>query len=186
MAHRLAPAPRATARSTARAQVPLVAAIQVLVMALWFSASAVVPQLQRSWGISAQEAGWLTSVVQIGFVAGALGSSTWNLPDRVPPRVLVGASSLVGTAATLSFALWADGLPKALFLRFVTGLALAGVYPVGMKVMVSWVERGRGQALGVLLAALTVGTGVPQLVRAVTTLPWQGVLFTSSGLAAVD
>ena len=64
--------------------------------------------------------------------------------------------------------------------RFVTGLALAGVYPVGMKLMTSWFDRGRGFALGVLIAALTLGSAMPQLVSSFASLPWRGVLATAS------
>ena len=70
--------------------------------------------------------------------------------------------------------------PWAVTLRFVTGVALAGVYPVGMKLMTSWFDRGRGFALGVLIAALTLGSAMPQLVSSFASLPWRGVLATAS------
>ncbi len=42
--------------------------------------------------------------------------------------------------------------------RFITGLALAGIYPVGMKVVVSWAPGGIGNALGWLIGALTLAS----------------------------
>ncbi|HYI17797.1 MAG TPA: hypothetical protein VD836_03765, partial [Solirubrobacteraceae bacterium] len=76
----------------ARRQLALIALVQVLAMALWFSMSAVVPSLREDWGISAQEAGWLTAAVQLGFVTGAVLSAVANLPDLVRPPLLIGVS----------------------------------------------------------------------------------------------
>lgn len=56
-------------------------------------------------------------------------------------------------------------------MRFLTGFTLAGVYPVGMKIMTTWFTRGRGLALGVMVGALTIGSAAPQLVRT-QGLPW--------------
>jgi len=79
--------------------------------------------------------------VQLGFVAGACASSLLNLPD------------VVAAAATGAIAVFATGPASATALRFLTGMALAGVYPVGMKLASSWYARGRGLALGILVAA---------------------------------
>ena len=42
----------------------------LLGMSEWFTASAVAPDLQARWGLTATQVGWLTTVVQLGFVAG--------------------------------------------------------------------------------------------------------------------
>jgi MFS family permease len=167
-----------------RRQLALIALVQVLAMALWFSMSAVVPALRDEWGVSEQEAAWLTAAVQIGFVVGALASAAFNLADIVRPPLLIGASAALGALATLLLAGASDGLGSAIPLRFLTGVALAGVYPVGMRLMASWFDRGRGFALGVLVGALTLGSALPQLLNGVTTLPWRGVL-TAAGLLAL-
>lgn len=169
----------------ARRQLALIALVQVLAMALWFSASAVVPSLRTEWGLSAAAATWLTIPVQLGFVAGALASAVLNLADRVSPPLLIGASAALGAVATAVLAAWSDGLGSAVALRFVTGFALAGVYPVGMRLMASWFDHGRGFALGVLVGALTLGSGLPQLLNGATELPWRGVLGVAALLAAV-
>ena len=62
------------ARPAARRQLALIALVQVLVLACWFSASSVVPALRRDWEISSFQATLLTVAVQVGFVAGAPGS----------------------------------------------------------------------------------------------------------------
>lgn len=164
-------------------QLGLIAATQVLAMAMWFSASAVLPSLREAWQLDGAQAGWLTATVQLGFVAGALTSAVLNLPDRLPPQQLLAASAVGAAVATATIALFVDDFGVAVALRFVTGFFLAGVYPVGMKLMTSWFgSAGRGLALGVLVGALTLGSALPHLVNASGTLPWQNVLLTASGL----
>jgi MFS family permease len=71
-------------------------------------------------------------------------------------------------------------------LRFVTGAALAGVYPPGMKLAAGWFRESRGVALGVLVGALTLGSAAPHLVRwAVPGDAWRLVLMIAAGLAGV-
>jgi MFS family permease len=172
-------------RSTAGRQLALIALVQVLVLACWFSASAVVPALRRDWDISSFQATLLTVAVQLGFVTGAVSSAAVNLADRFPAHKVVAASALVAAAATGLIALVVDGMPWAVTLRFVTGVALAGVYTVGKKLMRGWFDRGRGFALGVLIGALTLGSAMPQLVSSFASLPWRGVLVTAAVSALV-
>ncbi len=152
-------------------------------MSLWFSASAVVPALVEDWSITGGSGSWLTGAVQLGFVAGALLSASLNLADRVSPRVLIGTCALGGAATNGAVALLAEGLSTAVPLRFLTGVFLAGIYPTGMKLAASWFRRGRGLAIGVVVGALTLGSGTPHLINGVGDLPWQGVLVASSALA---
>ncbi len=166
--------------SRARRQLGLIAAVQVLALACWFAASAVAPALREAWGVSAVASALLTVGVQLGFVTGAVTSAALNLADRVPAHRMVAVSALVAAASTAAIATFVDSLAPAVALRFVTGMALAGVYPVGMKLMTSWFDRGRGFALGVLVGALTLGSAMPQLVSSIATLPWRGVLAVSA------
>ena len=62
----------------------LLALAELLAMATWFSASAVLPALTDSWELNEAGQAWLTMTVQIGFVIGALGSAILNLADRIP------------------------------------------------------------------------------------------------------
>nr|WP_281363329.1 MFS transporter [Nocardioides perillae] len=163
----------------------MIALVEVLAMATWFSASAVVPALRADWGVGDAGAAALTVAVQLGFVAGALGSAALNLADRVPAHLLVAGSAALAAGSTAVIALAVESLGPAVALRAVTGVALAGVYPPGLKLMASWFDRGRGAALGVLVAALTLGSAAPQLLNAVAVLPWRGVLLVASSLAAL-
>ncbi|BDZ42425.1 hypothetical protein GCM10025865_17240 [Paraoerskovia sediminicola] len=135
--------------TTARRQRALVAVVVVLALAVWFSATAVVPTLRAEWGITATEAVWLTASVQIGFAVGALLSAGLNLADRFPPQHLLAVSAAAAALCTVALAVVADGLAVAVPLRLLTGFFLAGVYPVGMKLTVSWSPgRAAGQRWG--------------------------------------
>ena len=158
---------------------------ELLGMTLWFSASAVVPTLREEWELSSSSAAWLTISVQIGFVAGTVASAILNLPDVMNSRRLFGIAALLGAGSNGAFAFLADGLVLGIPLRFLTGVFLAGVYPPGMKLAATWSVRYRGFAIGLLVGALTVGSASPHLVRSLTDLPWQEVVFTSSVLAVV-
>jgi MFS family permease len=171
--------------AAARRQLGLIAAVQVLALACWFAASAVAPALREEWGVSSLAAALLTVAVQLGFVAGAVTSAALNVADRVPAHRLAAVSALVAAASTAAIAAFVDALAPAVALRFLTGAALAGVYPVGMKLMTSWFDRGRGFALGVLVGALTLGSAMPQLVSSIATLPWRGVLAVSAASATL-
>ncbi|NYV73746.1 MFS transporter [Streptomyces sp. UH6] len=158
-----------------------IAAVQVLGLAVWFSMSAVVPSLRNDWGLTAGGAVWLTASVQIGFVAGAVISTSLNLPDRVAPQRLLAAGAAAAAVCTVALALFADRSAVAVPLRFVTGMFLAAVYPTGMKLMASWSGSARrGRTMGVLVAALTLGSTLPHLIAGLGSLPWRGVLLAAA------
>jgi MFS family permease len=140
---------------------------ELLAMSLWFSATAAAPELAAAWGLTPGETAWLTTAVQLGFVVGALLSSALTLSDVVRPRHLFAASSVAGAAFTAAIAGVVTSATPAIVLRFLTGVALAGVYPTGMKILAGWFKQGRGFAIGVLVGALTVGSALPHLLRAV-------------------
>lgn len=139
----------------------LLALAELLAMATWFSASAVIPALTEVWALDDGGQAWLTMTVQIGFVVGALGSAIFNLADRIPERRFFSASALLAGLVTEMIRLFTHSLGPALILRFSTGVFLAGVYPVGMKIMATWTRKDRGLAIGFLVGALTVGSVSP-------------------------
>lgn len=162
----------------------LIALGQLLALSLWFSASAVGPQLREIWQLSTGQVAGLTIAVQIGFVIGALSSSILNVADIVPSRRLFFLAALGGAVVNLGLlAIRPETTGVGLLLRFFTGVLLAGVYPAGLKVMAGWFRKRRGMALGVLVGALTVGSASPHLIRGLG-LDWRGVVIASSLLAA--
>lgn len=164
----------------------LVGVAELFAMTLWFSASAVSPELARLWGLSEAEQAWLTNAVQLGFVVGALGSATLTISDTFQPRYVFAGSAVVGAAATGAIAAFVGSALPAILLRFVTGVALAGVYPTGMKMMAGWFDTGRGLSIGVLVGALTVGSATPHLLRVVGGVGNPRlVLYGATGIALV-
>ena len=162
-----------------------IAGAQLFALTLWFSASAVAPQLEETWQLSVGEVTWLTLTVQLGFVAGALGIALSGIADVIPARRLFAVSAIAaaGVNGALLF-VTASTVPLAFGLRFATGLLLAGVYPSGLKTMAGWFQAGRGMALGVLVGALTIGTATPHLVRGLGA-DWQGVIVAASAMTLV-
>lgn len=152
----------------------------VLPLTTWFSATAVLPGLTQHWSLSGSEAAWLTNGVQAGFVIGALISSILSLADIWRLQYLMAASALVAGIANAAL-LIDPGAFGAIVARFVTGAALAGVYPPVLKYLSTWFVRGRGLALGLLVGSLTLGSGIPHLVRGLGTgVDWPLVIGLTS------
>ncbi len=166
--------------SSQRRALATIAVGQLFALSLWFSASAVAPQLRDLWSLSTGQEAGLTLAVQLGFVVGALLSALFNLADVVPSRRLFLVSAFGGAVANLGLLFMSEStVTFTLGLRFMTGVFLAGVYPAGLKVMSGWFKTGRGMALGVLVGALTLGSASPHLVRGLG-LEWQGVVIAAS------
>ncbi len=177
--------PAASTAADRRLALAAIAVSQLLVLTLWFSASAVAPQLEDAWALSSGQVAALTLAVQVGFVVGAVGFAVAGVADVVPARRLFLVAALAGAGANAALLLVGpDTLTLAFGLRLSTGVALAGVYPSGLKVMAGWFRRGRGMALGVLVGALTVGSAGPHLIRGIG-FDWRGVIVGASALAVV-
>jgi MFS family permease len=157
-------------------------------MSLWFAGTAVLPQLVTLWHGNLALGSWLTLSVQLGFVAGALLLALFNVADVFSAPRLIAASAAVAALCNAAFGLVAaEHVWVAIALRFLTGAALAGVYPPGMKVLAGWFKSGRGEALGILIGALTLGSATPHGINALGGVneAWRTVIFASSGLALV-
>ena len=169
-----------------RGTVLVLSLAEFLGMSVWFSASAVVPALSTDWHLSGADQAWLTMSVQIGFVVGAFASSLLNLADIIAAEKLFAFSSLLAAIATAAIPAFAFGLTPALVFRFFTGVVLAGVYPVGMKIIATWTKEDRGLGIGLLVGALTIGSAAPHFISAFGGIgQWQPVLYYSAGLAAL-
>jgi MFS family permease len=163
----------------------LLSLAELLGMSLWFTGTAVLPQVTAMWHSGIALGSWLTIAVQIGFSVGALTFALFNIPDVFNPiRVLV-ASAFLAAAANAAFAFVAQDPLPAILLRGATGFFLAGVYPVGMKVIAGWFQRGRGLALGTMIGALTVGSAVPHAVNSLGGIGWRGVVLLGSAQAVL-
>jgi len=171
--------------TTKLASVAIIAVCQVAALALWFSASAVVPALVREYGLSGFAQAALTSGVQAGFVVGCIVSAVLGLPDRVDPRRLFAACALAGAIANAFLLVVEPTSAVVPVLRFVTGIAMAGVYPVGMKLAATWAKGDMGLMVGILVGALTLGSALPHLFNALGGVNWRIPVAISSITALV-
>ncbi len=162
----------------------LLSTAELLGMSLWFAASAVAPQLSALWNLDSTQAGWLTTIVQLGFVAGTAVSAALNLADILPSRLLFASAALAGAIANAAI-LTAGGFHSALVLRFLTGVFLAGVYPPAMKMIATWFRAQRGLAIGTVVGALTIGKATPYLVHAIPGVGVRPVVLTASAGAVI-
>ena len=162
----------------------LLAVAELLGMSLWFAASAVSPQLAAQWSLDPSATGWLTTIVQLGFVAGTAASAMLNLADVFPSKRLFAASALAGAIANAAM-IAAPSYAVALLLRFFTGFFLAGVYPPAMKMIATWFRSQRGLAIGTIVGALTIGKATPYLVHALPDAGVNAVILTASSGAVI-
>lgn len=164
----------------------LIVLAQFLGTSLWFSANGVADELMTAWGIDAGGIGRLTSAVQLGFIAGTLSFSFSGLADRFAASRIFMVCAIGGAAANAAFAYASGSWELALWWRFLTGIALAGVYPLGMKLVVTWAPEKKGQVLGWLVGMLVLGTSAPHFIRATEFLAdWQAMVLVASGLAVL-
>jgi MFS family permease len=162
----------------------LLAVAELLGMSLWFAASAVAPQLAAQWTLSAGQTGWLTTIVQLGFVVGTGAAALLNLADLLPARSYFATAAVAGALANAGLVL-VDRYPQALVLRFLTGLCLAGVYPPAMKMASTWFRARRGLAIGTVVGALTIGKATPYLVHAIPAAGPSVVILAASTFALI-
>ena len=166
--------------------VPVIVIAQLFGTSLWFSANSAADDLIRTWGIAPAEIGTLTNAVQFGFILGTLSFAVSGLADRYAASRIFALCALLGALFNAAFALFASDMASGIPLRFAVGLCLAGVYPLGMKLVVSWVPERAGAALAQLVGMLTLGTALPHGIRlAGAGWSWQATILVSSALALI-
>ena len=164
--------------------IALIAVCQVAAMALWFSASSALPSLVAEFHLTPFAQAALTSGVQLGFVIGCLASALLGLPDRFDPRRLFAVSAAIGAVANALLLAVNPASAAAPLLRLVTGVCMAGVYPVGMKLAATWAKGDMGLMVGILVGALTLGSASPHLFNALGGVDWR-IPITVSSISAV-
>jgi MFS family permease len=163
------------------ASIAIIAFCQVGAMASWLSATAVIPALKAEIGLDATTASLFTSAVQLGFVVGTLFSAFFGLADRVDPRRFFMWSAIAAAAADAAIIVLDPTSPLVILLRFVTGVCMAGIYPVGMKLATTWARGDMGLMVGLLVGALTLGSASPHLFNALGGIDWRFTMATAAG-----
>ncbi|MFP5343673.1 MAG: MFS transporter [Candidatus Limnocylindria bacterium] len=148
-----------------------------------FATSSVAPTLRAEWGMDALGLPLLTIAVLLGFAVAAVGLAAVGAPDVVSGPRLFAIGAFGAGAANLGLALVAMDLASALPFRALTGAAQAAAYPVALKLVAGWFRHDRGLATGTIIGALTLGTALPLLFRAVGAaagLDWRAVIVAAS------
>jgi MFS family permease len=132
---------------------------------------ATLPQIAASWGLNASEAGWIGGVYFAGYAVAVPFLSSAS--DHVDGRRLLTGSALIGAAASLAFGFWADGFIPAVTLRFLGGVAIAGVHMPGLKMLTDR-TTGSAQARGsaVYTSCYAAGNGISFLLAGVISARW--------------
>ena len=152
----------------------------IMSLTTWFSATAILPELTASLSLSPALAPWLTNAVQLGFVVGALASAALSIADVWPMTRIMAVAAVLAALANAVLLLEPSAV-TAIAARFMTGAALAGVYPPALKFIATWFVRGRGLAMGAMVGSLTLGSAMPHLFRAFGDgVDWQSVIVVSS------
>jgi MFS family permease len=158
---------------------------QFMGTSLWFAGNAAAPELESLLG----ETGlvpWITSSVQLGFILGTFGYAFFQVADRFSPSKVFLWSAVAAALANLSLLFLPMQFEVLLGGRFLTGIFLGGIYPVGMKIAADYVEDGLGMALGFLVGALVLGTSFPFLLQALDwNLSYPLLFAVPSGLAVL-
>ena len=162
----------------------LIVFAELLGTSLWFSINSVADNLMSTWDINLAGIGLLTNAVQLGFVAGTLIFAFGGIADRFRPSRIFSICALLGALFNGLFALYADSILLGSVLRFLVGVCLAGIYPIGMKLIITWDPGRASQRLAQLVGMLILGTALPHATRYFgVDWPWQLVILFSSILA---
>ncbi|WP_287950837.1 MFS transporter [Acidiplasma sp.] len=157
---------------------------ELMVMSLWFSASAIAPELAIIWGVSGIGTLIVTLMVQFGFVGGALISASLGLADKINPRKLFAFSAFMSAIFTVMFVFLYHHFFVELILMLLTGIMMAGIYPVAVLIVSSWFPARRGLALGIVIAGLTLGSALPHIILDLPFIrEWEELLEFSSMLS---
>jgi MFS family permease len=148
--------------------------------------AAVLPEIARAWHLSASAAGWIGGVYFAGYAAAVPVLA--SLTDHIDGRRVFAASSLLGAAASFAFAGCAEGLWTALVLRFLSGVALAGVHMPGLKLLAERTSgRGRARGSAVYASSYALGAAGSFFVAGAVdaAFGWRAT-FTISGIAPLS
>ncbi len=150
---------------------------------LWFAGNAVMSDLLINFGLEKSALGHLSSVVQLGFIVGTFLFALLTVADRFSPSKVFLICAILASVTNIFLVMENNNLGSLLFIRFVVGFFLAGIYPVGMKIAADHFDRGLGKALGLLVGALVLGTAFPHLLVAIDlSIDWITIIYLISGL----
>ena len=134
--------------------VALVCLSQTLAQIGAFSVPALLPVFIDAWRLSNTEAGWITAIFYLAYVAAV--PVLVSLTDRTDPKCIYLLGTALITVAGLGYAWFADGFWSAMVFRALWGVGWAGTYMPGLKALSDLVE-GPSQSRAVTGHAASVG-----------------------------
>ena len=164
----------------------LIVIAQMFGTSLWFSTNGVLKQIGEIWSLSASDLGSLTNSVQFGFIIGTLFFTITGFADKFKPSRIVTLCCFLGATFNALIVFEDISFNFVIFSRLVVGVALAGIYPIGMKLIISWDPQKAPNTLGLLVGMLVLGSSLPYLIRALgISLDWQYTVILTSGLCYI-
>jgi MFS family permease len=140
---------------------------------------AVMPQhLIPLWHLTATEAGLMASAFAIGYML-AVPILT-SLTDRMDARIILLAGSALNGLATVSFAVFAEGIVSAIIMWGLAGIGFAGAYMPGLKALTDRLKPGdMSRSVTLYTATFSLGVGLSFLVAQLTAeyLGWRTAFY---------
>ena len=163
---------------------PIIIFGELLGTSLWFSINSVANDLMSAWDINLASIGYLTIAVQFGFVLGTLLFALGGIADKFRPSQLFSVCAALGALFNGLFVFYAENIYVGSAFRFTVGICLAGIYPIGMKLIITWDPQKASQRIAQLVGMLTLGTALPHATRYFgVDWTWQSVILASSASA---
>lgn len=106
---------------------------EALNMAGYSAVAALLPELRQAWALGNAEVGIVEGAFSVGYIAAVPILVTWT--DRRDPRIIYLAATALSIVAGLGLAFVAHDLWSAAMLRAAAGVALAGTYMPGLKIL---------------------------------------------------
>src|SRR5215471_11346352 len=147
--------------------------------------AATLHEIAAAWSLGATESGWIGGIYFAGYAIAVPFLATAT--DRRDGRRLYVGSALLGAAASLAFAVFADGFVLALIVRFLGGIGLAGVHMPGLNLLMDRVDRShQGRAAGIYTSSYAAGSAVSFMIAGVvdTAFGWRAT-FIAAGIGSV-
>ena len=165
---------------------PIIVFAQFAGTSLWFAGNAMLPQVQEIWSLPKSSIASITSAVMLGFITGTFLFAFFSISDRFKPTLIFLMCSFLGAACNVGILFLENTYFNLILLRFITGIFIAGIYPIGMKISADWFGKGLGKALGFLVGALVLGSAFPHLLNHLGAQhSWEFILIGTSILASV-
>lgn len=147
----------------------------------YYNFSSVVKYLAMEFSLTPADTGLIMSATVAGYVVIVILSGM--LADRIGPKKVVVAATLLSGVFSTVFALFAHNMTTILILRLACGMASGGIYPPGMALLSNWFEpQERGGAIGTYSAAIMGSSVIGYFVCAplAAAYGWRmGILLTS-------